>query len=120
MKSIESSSVSLRSGAIFKHGFVHVVYFWLKSGLAVEEVARFESALKLMVEESEFAVTGHVGKPAGTDREVVDNSYDYCLIVTFEDAAGHQAYQGEAPHDRFRLVAEELAERVQIYDSMGS
>lgn len=118
MKSIEPQSVS-QPNHIFKHGFVHSVYFWLKADLPTSEVERFEAALRQMVDESEFAVTGHIGKPAGTDREVVDNTYDYSLIVTFEDAAGHQAYQDEEPHDRFRVVASELAERVQIYDSCG-
>ena len=120
MKPIESNSVSLAPNNVFKHGFVHVVYFWLKADLTSQDVIRFESALKQLVEESEFAVTGHVGKPAGTDRELVDNSYDFSLIVTFDDAAGHQAYQDEEPHDRFRVVAEELAARVLIFDSIGA
>ena len=118
MKSIDAQSVS-QPNQVFKHGFVHSVYFWLKPDLSKSDVERFEAALRLMIDESDHALTGHIGKPAGTDREVVDNTYDYSLIVTFEDAAGHQAYQDEEPHDRFRVVASELAERVQIYDSCG-
>lgn len=116
MKSLDQSSLD-SPAQLFKHGFVHCVYFWLKPNLPESEVARFESALNLLVEESQFAVTGFVGKPAGTTREVVDNSYDYSLIVTFDDAEGHDGYQDEEPHDRFREVAHELAERVLIFDS---
>ncbi len=103
----------------FKHDFVHVVYFWLKAGLSEAGVAEFEAGLRKMLEDSEHANTGHVGKPAQTPREVVDNSYDYCLIVTFDDAASHEAYQQEPAHDRFREVNGRFTERVQIYDSLG-
>ena len=112
-------NVDANSKQIFKHGFVHVVYFWLKPGQSDAELAEFEAALRKMLEDSEHASTGHVGKPAGTPREVVDNSYDYCLVVTFDDAASHEAYQQEPPHDRFREINERFTERVQIYDSMG-
>ena len=104
---------------VFKHEFVHVVYFWLKPSQSEAEVAEFEAGLRKMLEDSEHASTGHIGKPAGTPREVVDNSYDYCLVVTFDDAASHEAYQQEPPHDRFREVNARFTERVQIYDSMG-
>ena len=112
-------NVDIDSKQVFKHGFVHVVYFWLKPGQSDTEVAEFEAELRKMLEDSEHASTGHVGKPAGTPREVVDNSYDYCLLVTFDDAASHEAYQQEPPHDRFRKINKRFTERVQIYDSMG-
>ncbi len=109
----------LDSKQVFKHEFVHVVYFWLKPGQTDAQVAEFEAGLRQMLTDSLHASTGHVGKPAGTPREVVDNSYDYCLIVTFDDAASHEAYQQEPAHDRFREINERFTERVQIYDSMG-
>ena len=115
MKAIQDSDATLT----FKHAFVHVVYFWLKSDLTGAQVAEFETGLRKMLEDSEHASTGHVGKPAGTPREVVDNSYDFCLIVTFDDASSHEAYQVEPAHDRFREINEQFTDRVQIYDSLG-
>jgi len=109
----------LDSNQVFKHEFVHVVYFWLKPGQTDAQVAEFEAGLRQMLADSLHASTGHVGKPAGTARDVVDNSYDYCLIATFDDAASHEAYQREPAHDRFREINERFTERVQIYDSMG-
>lgn len=103
----------------FKHGFVHSVFFWLKPDLTDSQVAEFEMALRQMIKDSDYAVTGHVGKPAGTPRAVVDNSYDYHLIVSFESVADHAGYQTEAPHDRFREISKRSTERVQIYDSVG-
>jgi hypothetical protein len=103
----------------FKHGFVHSVYFWLKPDLTEQQIEEFESALRLMIEDSQYALTGHIGKPAGTPRKVVDNTYDFNLIVTFDDAASHDSYQTEAPHDRFREISSQYTERVQIYDSMA-
>ena len=107
------------SAVTFEPAFVHVVYFWLKSGLAETEVAEFETGLRKMLEDSEHASTGHVGKPAGTPREVVDNSYDYSLLVTFDSAASHEAYQVEPAHDRFREINDRFTDHVQIYDSLG-
>jgi len=91
---------------VFQHGFVHVVYFWLKPALSDAEIAEFEVGLRKMIADSEHASTGHIGKPAGTPRDVVDNSYDYCLVVTFDDADSHEAYQQEPAHDRFREINE--------------
>ena len=116
MKEIASGSHST-SASTFEHGFVHMVFFWLKPDLGQSERERFLHALQTMVADSQFALTGHIGVPAQTPRDVVDNSYDYSLLVTFENAAAHDRYQAEPPHDVFRAVASELAERVQIYDS---
>ena len=118
MKALESTQIS-SAREIFKHGFVHSVYFWLQPDLSKAQIEEFESALRQFIDDSEFASSGHIGKPAGTPREIVDNSYDYSLIVTFENADQHQAYQDEKPHDVFRVVAKKYAQRVQIYDSAG-
>ena len=57
-----------------------------------------------------------VGEPAGTPREVVDNSYQIGLVVHFDDRAGHDAYQKAEPHLEFIRRNEAVWQRVQIYD----
>lgn len=116
---MKSSSNQSNPAESFKHAFVHSVFFWLKPDLTAEQTSEFELALHTMVQDSQYAHTGHIGKPAGTPREVVDNSYDYSLIVTFDSASDHDAYQTEAPHDLFRETIKPFTQRVQIYDSVG-
>jgi hypothetical protein len=46
---------------------------------------------------------------------VIDRTYTYGLIVAFEDAAGHDAYQSDPVHDEFRGL-KDLWTQVKIYD----
>ena len=72
-------------------GMAHTVYFWLKDGLTQEELSSFETGVQQL--ENAFTVRRiFVGKPAATpSRGVVDNSFDYSLVLWFDDVAGHDA-----------------------------
>ncbi|MEL6922907.1 MAG: Dabb family protein, partial [Bacteroidota bacterium] len=59
----------------------------------------------------------HYGKPAGTPRDVVDNTYDYAWIVHFKNAADQDVYQDEPIHHLFVERYADLWERVQVYDT---
>ena len=60
--------------------FTHLVLFWLKDTGGKDELLK---GLKKLVATSEYSHFGHIGVPAGTDRPVVDNSYDYsCTLCT--------------------------------------
>lgn len=59
-----------------------------------------------------------VGLPAGTPREVVDNSYAVALLVEFEDKAGHDVYNVHPDHLEFIEECKHLWSRVQIYDTL--
>ena len=94
--------------------FVHSVYFWLKPGItAAEEQLFFRGAESLTKIRS--VRQGWVGKPAATDRPVIDRTYSYGLVVAFDDAAGHDAYQVDSVHDAFRGL-HDLWTQVKIYD----
>ena len=96
-------------------GFIHNVFFWLKEGTSEEEKASFLIALKKLAEiktvRSLFA-----GTPAGTPREVVDNSYDFSLIVHLDNVEGHDAYQVDPIHDKFAATQKHLFAKVQVFD----
>ena len=94
--------------------FVHCVYFWLKAGITSDEEKRFLEGAKSLTK-IESVRKGWVGKPAATDRPVIDSSYSYGLVVVFEDMAGHDAYQVDPIHDRFRDLSS-LWTQVKIYD----
>lgn len=98
------------------HFFAHTVLFWLKEPKNPEVQQKFESEVKKLIATSKYAHFGHFGKPAGTDRAVVDNSYSYSMIVTYESQEDHDAYQVEDVHQHFIAECKELWDRVQIYD----
>jgi hypothetical protein len=96
--------------------FNHAVYFWLKPDLTPEQVAAFEGGLaSLGAVKSVKAL--HVGRPAATDRPVIERSYSYALVETFADQAGHDDYQEHPVHQAFVEQFKELWTRVLIFDS---
>ena len=98
--------------------FVHCVYFWLRENLGPEEQERFHQGVHSLTK-LPSVVSGWAGKPAATDRPVIDRSYSYALVVAFPDEAGHEAYQVHPVHDAFRANCSPLWERVKIYDFQG-
>ena len=95
--------------------FIHNVYFWLKPGLSDEDLSSFAQGLDTLTHDP-AAKGGHCGKPAATDRGVVDNSYTYGLIVVFEDLAAHDRYQEGAVHLDFLAAHADKWERVVVSD----
>ncbi len=94
--------------------FVHCVYFWLKPDISAADEALFVERVKALTTLPSVK-HGWVGKPAATDRPVIDRSYSYGLTVVFEDEAGHDAYQVHPVHDAFREL-HGLWTAVKIYD----
>ena len=94
--------------------FVHSVYFWLKPGITTAEEQQFLRGAETLTK-IKTVRHGWVGKPAATDRPVIDRTYSYGLVVSFDDAAGHDAYQADPIHDAFRQL-HHLWTQVKIYD----
>jgi len=99
--------------------FNHTVLFWLKEPDSADHAKKFEASLKQFLRDSNYAGDWFVGKAAGTDRPVVDSSYTYCLVVTFENSEKHDLYQQEPAHLRFIAECQSLWERVQVLDSIA-
>lgn len=96
--------------------FVHVVNFWLKKDLSDAERQQFVDGVKELGN-IESLVTFNIGKPASTDRPVIDRSYDYCELTIFNDVEGHDIYQVHPLHLKFIDECKHLWEKVLIYDS---
>ena len=96
-------------------GFIHNVFFWLKEEVTEAEKASFLTALKALGEINTVRAL-YTGTPAGTPRNVVDNSYDFSLIVHLDDTEGHDAYQVDPIHDVFVEGQSHLWTKVQVYD----
>jgi hypothetical protein len=97
--------------------FIHSVYFWLRPGITDAEREKFNSGVRSLLTISSVR-QGWVGAPAATDRPIIDRSYSCALIVVFDDEAGHDFYQVDAVHDRFRDECAALWTKVQIYDAI--
>jgi hypothetical protein len=103
----------------FDPAFAHVVYFWLHNPDNVSDRQDFEAALTKFLNRSQFAKTKYIGTPPVATRDVVDGSFTYNMVVTFESAEAQAEYQKEQPHLDFIAEASHLWKRVQVYDSMG-
>ncbi|AXT58617.1 Dabb family protein [Aquimarina sp. AD1] len=103
---------------VFDKNFVHSVYIWLNNPDNPEERQLFEKSLIKFLNTSKYAKTNFVGTPAGTDREVVDNTYTYSIIVTFSSKEEQDLYQKEEAHLLFIKEASSLWNKVQIYDTI--
>ena len=97
--------------------FKHTVFFWLKNPEKKADREAFEKSLKKFIDNSEFVQSKHLGIPAKTNREVVDNTYTYCLQVTFKSKKEHDKYQAEKAHKTFIEESMALWEKVIVYDS---
>jgi hypothetical protein len=103
---------------IFGSKFIHHVFFWLKEPVTDEMRKQFENALKELVTIGTI-VDHHLGKPAGTNRSVIDSSYEYSLLLTFRHREDQDIYQTHPTHLKFIEENSYLWERVIVYDSIS-
>ena len=103
----------------FDSNYVHTVYFWLKNPDSVEDRKAFETSILKFMRDSEYAKTNFVGVPPIATRDVVDGSFTYSLVVTFESADAQQKYQTEEAHNLFVAESSNLWTKVIVYDSLG-
>jgi len=103
----------------FDANFAHTVYFWLSNPDNQEDRTAFETSLKKFLDHSAYAKTNFIGTPPRASRDVVDGSFTYSLIVTFESADAQQKYQDEVPHKLFIEESSHLWTKVIVYDSTG-
>jgi len=101
-----------------KELFLHHVFFWLKNPDDPEQRKIFEDALQELGSIGSIKLL-HIGKPADTDRPVIDNTYHYSFLVGFKDKAGHDIYQEHPIHDKFRNEYSPMWTRVLVYDSVN-
>lgn len=103
----------------FDPNFNHTVFFWLKNPENQADRDAFVASLTKFLDNSGYAKTKFIGTPPRASRDVVDGSFTFSLMVSFESAEAQQAYQDEAPHKLFIQESEHLWEKVIVYDSKG-
>ena len=113
------SNTKKEQQVIEQGGFVHTVFFWLKEGATPKEHEEFIHHLGHFIRSSEFVKTKHIGTKVSSKRDVVDSSYDYCLIATFDNEAEQVKYQDEPVHHEFIKNASHLWNKVEVFDSQS-
>ena len=98
--------------------FVHSVYFWLRDDLSPAGKTKFVEGIKSLTE-IDVVKQGFYGVPAATNREIIDRSYSYALVVTFATAADQDAYQVHPTHDAFRENCAGSWKKIVIYDAIS-
>jgi len=110
----EKNSVTITA----QGNFAHTVYFWLNNPDNMVERDAFEESLRNFIFSSLYIDSRHIGVPAATgQREVVDDSYTYSLLLTFKDKAAQDKYQDEDVHKQFIEESSHLWSKVVVYDS---
>ena len=95
---------------------IHSVYFWFQPDADPAVVARFEDGLKRLATIPDIQ-TVYFGKPEATPkRPVIDDTYAWGLVETFEDLAAHDRYQAHAIHQEFLKEFASSWQKVQVYD----
>lgn len=117
--SITAHSQETKPMKNFDPAFVHTVFFWLNNPDNEADRASFEASLSKFLKNSQFAKTNFIGTPPKASRDVVDGSFTYSLVLTFESAEAQQKYQEEPPHKLFIEESSSLWNKVIVYDSKG-
>ncbi len=103
----------------FDPTFVHTVFFWLNNPDSDTDRKQFETSLGKFLDTSLYTKTNFIGYPPESTREVVDGSFTYSLVVSFESAEAQKKYQEEKAHLLFIEESSGLWNKVIVYDSMG-
>src|SRR4051812_25946797 len=99
--------------------FVHSVYFWLNDDLSAERTTSFIDGIRSLAA-IDCVQQGFIGVPAATNREIIDTSYSYALVLSFANAADQDAYQVHPVHDAFREKSGGSWKKIVIYDSISA
>lgn len=95
-----------------------MVYFWGREGGTAEEAQLLAQGCRTHLPGIPGVLRLEVGFPAGTGREVVDNTYAVALLIEFADAATQDVYQDHPDHHRFIEECSKYWSRVQVYDTV--
>ena len=94
---------------------VHTAYFWFKATATPEQVKAFKEDTERL-RDIEQVKALYYGAPAATDRPVVEKSYDFAVVVHFENLAAHDIYQAHDIHQNLLKNHSALWERVMVTD----
>jgi hypothetical protein len=62
----------------------------------------------------------HIGKPANTNRDVIDSSYAVSWLLEFANDADQASYQTDPIHLKFIEDCKQLWKKVVVYDTIDA
>jgi Stress responsive A/B Barrel Domain len=101
-----------------KNVFVHHVYFWLKNPESKTDFDKLVDGLKKLSHVKTIK-DFHIGKPADTNREVIERGYAVSWLVQFANAADQASYQTDPIHLKFIDECSQVWSKVIVYDSVN-
>ncbi|MFI5131599.1 MAG: Dabb family protein [Chitinophagales bacterium] len=101
-----------------KDVFVHHVYFWLKNKDSKDDLNKLIAGLKKLSAVKPIKQF-HIGKPADTNRDVIDRSYAVSWLAFFDNGEDQAAYQTDPIHLKFVEECSSLWTKVIVYDSVN-
>lgn len=99
--------------------FIHHVFFWLKEPDSQADLDSLREGLRRLSRAGTIR-SHHIGRPAGTHRDVIDGSYSLSWFTTFDNAEDEAAYQQDPIHLEFVAKCSHLWSRVVVYDTIDA
>jgi len=97
--------------------FIHHVFFWLKDPNSKKDRdALIEGLQKLS--HAKTIRQYHIGRPANTNRDVIETSYSVSWCLFFDNAEDQDSYQVDPIHLNFVKECSHLWSKVVVYDSI--
>ncbi|MDQ2863952.1 MAG: Dabb family protein [Bacteroidota bacterium] len=101
-----------------KNTFIHHVYFWLKDPEDNNDLLALIAGLKKLTAVKTIQ-SFHIGKPAGTSRDVIDTTYSVSWLLLFNNKEDQDSYQVDPIHLKFVEECSHLWEKVVVYDAVS-
>ena len=99
--------------------FIHHVYFWLKNAGNEADRDLLVAGLQKLSKAATIRQF-HIGKPANTNRDVIDRSYAVSWMLIFDNDAEQATYQTDPIHLKFIEECSHLWSKVVVYDSIDA
>lgn len=99
--------------------FIHHVFFWLKDPSSEADLQTLREGLQQLSRVGTIR-SFHIGRPAGTHRDVIDGSYSLSWFTTFDNAGDEASYQQDPIHLAFVAGCSHLWSRVVVYDTVDA
>jgi len=97
--------------------FVHHVFFWLKNPDSQEDLQKLIEGLRKLTKVKTLKMY-HLGRPADTNRDVIDTSYSVSWLNIFDSKEDEEKYQTDPLHLKFIEECSPLWKKVVVYDSI--
>ncbi len=102
-----------------KENFIHHVFFWLKDPESTKDLLQLIEGLQNLSVVKTIQ-SFHIGKPAATNRDVIENTYSVSWLLFFNNKGDQDSYQVDPVHLKFVEDCSHLWNKVVVYDSIAA